>query len=53
VAILRAEHRYAIRSSLTVLSLMEPHAGVPDPRPHRARVAALLRALEDLEGNPA
>ena len=41
------ELRYAVRSNLTVLSLMEPVPGMPDPRPHRRLVAALLRRLEE------
>jgi hypothetical protein len=44
------ELRYAIRSNLTVLSLMQGLDGMPDPRENRARVAALLRRLEILEG---
>jgi hypothetical protein len=43
---LPADLRYAARSNLTVLSLMEPIAGMPDPQPHRARIADLLRRLE-------
>jgi|GEM_PF-955688 hypothetical protein len=40
------ELRFAICSNLTVLSLMDPVAGMPDPRPYRRLVAALLRRLE-------
>jgi hypothetical protein len=40
------ELRHAVRSNLTILSLMEPRPGMPDPGPHRARIAALLRRLE-------
>jgi len=43
---LRPELRHAARSNLTILSLMGPRAGMPDPRPERARVAELLRRLE-------
>ncbi len=43
---LGAELRYAVRSNLTILSLMAPRAGMPDPRPERARVVDLLRRLE-------
>ena len=43
---LRPELRQAVRSNLTVLSLLAPRAGMPDPRPRRAEVAALLRWLE-------
>src|SRR6266508_2814654 len=47
---LRPELRHAVRSNLTVLSLMDPRAGMPDPRPRRADVAALFRRLEAGEG---
>jgi hypothetical protein len=43
---LRPELRHAVRSNLTILSLMEPRPQMPDPRPRRADVAALLRRLE-------
>ena len=43
---LRPELRHAVRSNLTILSLLAPRAGMPDPRPIRAEVAALLRRLE-------
>ena len=43
---LRSELRHAVRSNLTLLSLVEPRVGMPDPRPQRAAVAALLRRLE-------
>jgi hypothetical protein len=43
---LRPELRHAVRSNLTILSLLQPRAGMPDPRPRRADVAALLRRLE-------
>lgn len=43
---LRPELRHAVRSSLTVLSLMRPRAGMPDPQPWRSEVLALLRRLE-------
>ena len=43
---LPAELRHAVRSNLTLLSLLEPRAGMPDPRPWRADVATLLAALE-------
>jgi hypothetical protein len=48
---LPTELRYAVRSNLTILSLMqEGMKGMPDPRPQRARVAGLLAQLEGLEG---
>jgi hypothetical protein len=43
---LRPELRHAVRSSLTILSLLAPRSGMPDPRPRRAEVAMLLRRLE-------
>ena len=43
---LRPELRHAVRSNLTILSLLGPRGGMPDPRPRRADVAALLRRLE-------
>jgi hypothetical protein len=44
---LRPEHRHAVRSNLTLLSLIEARTGMPDPRPRRADVAALLRVAQD------
>jgi hypothetical protein len=41
--------RYLARSNLTLLSLLEPRAGMPDPQPHRALVARLLERLEQVE----
>jgi hypothetical protein len=46
---LRPELRHAVRSNLTILSLLAPRAGMPDPRPHRAEVAALLRRLTEAD----
>ncbi len=43
---LRPELRHAIRSNLTVLSLLAARSGMPDPGPRRAEVGALLRRLE-------
>ena len=43
------ELRYAVCSNLTVLSLMHGLDDMPDPRPQRARIAALLARLEELE----
>ncbi len=48
---LRPELRHVVRSNLTVLSLLEPASGMPDPRPQRATVASLLRRLEHVEGD--
>jgi hypothetical protein len=44
------EERYAIRSNLTLLALLAPRPGMPDPEPERGRVVGLLRRLERLEG---
>ncbi len=43
---LDAELRHAARANLTVLSLMRPHAGMPDPSEAREQVAALLRLFD-------
>ena len=43
---LRPELRHAIRSNLTVLSLLSSRSGMPDPEPRRVEVGALLRRLE-------
>lgn len=50
---LTLELQYAVRSNLTILSLMDPHPGMPDPRPERARVAELLKRLEKAGGAKA
>ena len=34
---LRPELRHAVRSNLTILSLLAPRSGMPDPQPRRAR----------------
>jgi hypothetical protein len=47
---LRAELRHVVCSNLTMLSLLEPHQGMPDPSPHRGDVAALLRRVAPREG---
>jgi len=44
---LPAELRHAVRSNLTLLSLMQPVRGMPDPTPHRRLIADLLRTLEE------
>jgi hypothetical protein len=49
---LRPELRHSVRSNLTILSLLGPRAGMPDPRPRREDVAALLRRLEAVEADP-
>ena len=48
---LPAESRHALRSNLTVLSLMQAQPGMPDPKPLRSAIADLLRELEAL-GDP-
>ncbi len=42
-----AESLHAIRSSLTVLSLMESRPGMPDPVPFRPQIARLLAEIEE------
>ena len=42
---LRLELRHTVRSNLTILSLLEARAGMPDPRSRRADVMALLLRL--------
>jgi hypothetical protein len=43
---LRADLRHAVRSNMTVLSLLGPRAGMPDPRAQRQRVLDVLSRLE-------
>ena len=43
---LSPELRYAVRSGLSTLSLLEPRRGMPDPTLHRVLVAELLARLE-------
>jgi hypothetical protein len=43
---LRQELRHVVVSNLTILSLLDARPGMPDPRPRRDDVAALLRLLE-------
>lgn len=40
------ELRHQVRSNLTILSLLDARPGMPDPRPQRPAVDALLRRLE-------
>ena len=46
---LSQELRHAVRSNLTILSLLEARRGMPDPGPRRADVAALLRRFEHVD----
>lgn len=46
---LSPELKHAVRSNLTILSLMKRHPQMPDPEPERARVAALLSRLDAAE----
>jgi hypothetical protein len=46
---LRRELRHVVRANLTILSLLGPRSGMPDPRPRRADIAALLRRLEAVD----
>jgi hypothetical protein len=43
------EQRYTIRSNLSVLSLLEARAEMPDPVPHRATLAELMARLERID----
>jgi hypothetical protein len=43
---LSAELRHQVRSNLSILSLLDARPGMPDPRPQRPIVDALLRRLE-------
>ena len=49
---LRPDLRHAVRSNLTLLSLIDARAGMPDPRPQRAAVAELLRRVEESAEEP-
>jgi hypothetical protein len=40
------ETKQIVRQNLTLLSVLEPVPGMPDPRPHREAVAHLLARLE-------
>jgi hypothetical protein len=46
---LSAEARHAMRSNLTVLSLLSPQPSMPDPIPMRERVAALVDAIGGID----
>ncbi len=48
---LAPDHRYAVRSGLSTLSLLEPRMHMPDPTRHRLLVADLLARLERTETN--
>jgi len=43
---LQAEEQYAVRSGLSMLSLLEPRAHMPDPTSHRGLIAGLMARLE-------
>ena len=45
VRALRAEHRATVQGNLTLLSVLTPHANMPDPLAGRALVADLLRRI--------
>jgi hypothetical protein len=45
------ELRHAARSNLTILSLLGPRAGMPDPQPQRAHVLDVLRRFETNEAD--
>jgi hypothetical protein len=44
---LSAESRHSVCSSLTLLSLLDASAGMPDPSPYRHQVTQLLARIED------
>jgi hypothetical protein len=44
---LRPELRHTVRTNLTILSLLGPRAGMPDPRPRRTEVVEVIRRLEE------
>ena len=46
---LSAEEQYAVRSGLSMLSLLAPRAHMPDPTPHRGLIAGLMARLERAE----
>lgn len=48
---LRPELRHVVRSNLTLLSLLKPRPGMPDPGPRRGEVSALLHRLEPEEAS--
>ena len=48
---LRPELRHVVRSNLTLVSLLSPRAGMPDPRAQRFDVNALLHRLETVEAS--
>ena len=43
------EERHIVKFALSTLSLLEPLADMPDPIPHRQRIAALMTRLEKKE----
>jgi hypothetical protein len=45
---LAPEQRYSVRSNLSVLSLLEARAEMPDPVPHRAKLAQLMHGASPL-----
>jgi hypothetical protein len=47
---LPAESRHAVRSGLTILSLMSARPGMPDPSPVRAAIAQLLSEVQPEDG---
>ena len=51
-ATLPADLRFAARCGLSTLSLLEARSHMPDPAPHRARLAELLARLERAEPAP-
>ena len=46
------EERHAVKAAVSTLSLIEPRAEMPDPTPHRERIATLMAQLEDADRCP-
>ena len=50
---LRPDLRHVVRSNLTLLSLLEPRVGMPNPLLRRADVAGWLRRLDIADRDPS
>jgi hypothetical protein len=48
-AALSKDQRSAVRSNLTVLSLLPTRAGMPDPAPHRRMISAILSKMDAIK----
>lgn len=47
---LSAEQQHVMNANLTILSLLPPREGMPDPAPQRARIHRLVERLEQASG---